>query len=124
MTVTGSTAPATPPDPATEHRSRRYSYDLFGSLLTVKGRETDPAGDPVTGTDGELALLTQNTYDGFERLLATRDDADQSGQADAKSEVYCYDGQDRRDRKITGVDPPSETASDEDSFQKTSQRLR
>jgi len=90
-------------------------YNAFGSQSSTYRQTIDPdepgASDPDEcgdRSDPEGRLENRNVYDTFERLMAARarkhDEPDGSdvGQMQA-TEVFCYDGLDRRDRRVTNL---------------------
>lgn len=140
QTITVPSSSKTPPggtlpDPA--YQTDCYAYDPMGSQTAALRKKQTSAGD-LTGSAGDCPanltpttswrLESQNTYDTFERMVATRkrdhadDDPHGTGSGTLqKNQVICYDGLDRRDRRLTGLDSSQDPGEGDDNttaFQK------
>jgi RHS repeat-associated protein len=118
-----------------EYQTDCYAYNAMGSqVLTIRNADKVDHDDAHTpkSCPPDLKAQTgwrtenQNTYDTFERLVASRqrehdDDHGTDEGRLGKNEAYCYDALDRRDRRLTDIDPaddPGETDTPQTALQK------
>ncbi|MEV4421444.1 RHS repeat-associated core domain-containing protein, partial [Patulibacter sp. NPDC049589] len=118
-----------------DYQTDCYAYDAMGSQ-TVAIRHTDTlvTGIPHTTVTCPTDIKAQdnwrtenqNTFDTFERLVASRQRTHPDGNGNdtgtlKNNEAYCYDALDRRDRKLTDLSASQDPGEGDDNptaFQK------
>ncbi|WP_320671610.1 RHS repeat-associated core domain-containing protein [Patulibacter defluvii] len=119
--VEGGTAPGP------KHQTDCFDYNKMGSqIVQIRKSQADQTCPGTIAAGGGWRTETQNTYDTFERLVASRkrEHGDAQGTDEGtlpKNQAYCYDALDRRDKRLTGLattEEPDDGEEQVSAFQK------